>query len=231
MTLPSDTLPGDGVRVALLREHCHSHDLRGQHLRVWPALPGELRRRAGAGLVPLCLRASSERSRRAGRPPAAPFGRLRAGLSRAVRVLNNGGTPCPRCRRAVPPQGGRGVAELRYKAWGETRYTWGTTPHRLQVHRAAAGRKHGIVLLWGALLRPRAGAVHRAGHGRAGAGRSAVHEYRTNPRITRRAICGRPPQPAARVRQATATEVTRTIGPHYEVVVSVASGQVLTTAG
>jgi len=61
--------------------------------------------------------------------------------------------------------------------------------------------------------------------------RPAAREYRTNARITRRAICGRPPQPAARVRQATATEVTRLIGPHYEVVVSVASGQVLTTAG
>jgi len=30
-----------------------------------------------------------------------PFGKLRAGLSRTVRVLNSGGTPCPPCRRAA----------------------------------------------------------------------------------------------------------------------------------
>jgi RHS repeat-associated protein len=43
-------------------------------------------------------------------------------------TADSGGTPCPPCRGAVPPQGGRGVAELRYKAWGENRYTYGSTP-------------------------------------------------------------------------------------------------------
>ncbi len=31
-----------------------------------------------------------------------------------------------------PPTGGTGVADLRYKAWGETRYTHGTTPTQVQ---------------------------------------------------------------------------------------------------
>ena len=38
------------------------------------------------------------------------------------------GPPAPRVGGLSPHRGGRGVAELRYKAWGETRYTYGTTP-------------------------------------------------------------------------------------------------------
>jgi hypothetical protein len=57
-----------------------------------------------------------------------PSPTLRTGLGSTAITTDSSGTPCPPCRGAVPPQGGRGVAELRYKAWGENRYTDGTTP-------------------------------------------------------------------------------------------------------
>ncbi len=65
----------------------------------------------------------------------------------------------------------------------------------------------------------------------------AIHESSTNARITERGIrafavsfVNGPTDAAdARVRKETRSEVTRTIGPHYEVTVAVSSGQVLTT--
>jgi len=36
--------------------------------------------------------------------------------------------PLPPCRGLSPHRGDGGVADLRYKAWGETRHTYGTTP-------------------------------------------------------------------------------------------------------
>ncbi len=46
----------------------------------------------------------------------------------------------------------------------------------LSLHRAARGRQHRAVLLWGALLRSRVGAILRCGYARAGGGESAGAE-------------------------------------------------------
>ena len=88
---------------------------------------------------------------------------------------------------------GARIAELRYKPWGESRYSFGATPTaRLSVrlssrrslaevaaplHRAGAGQcGRRVVFLQRQVLRPCAGAVRQCGYDRAAAEESAESE-------------------------------------------------------
>jgi len=143
------------------------------------------------------------------------FATLRTGLGSTAITTDSSGTPCPPCRGAVPPQGGRGVAELRYKAWGETRYTWGTTP---TTYRFTGQREDATIGLYfynaryydpvlGRFIAPDTVVPELGGAPSANIAR--MHESRGGPFVdgdpNPRRACARRPRPKSRASSARTT--------------------------